>query len=321
MKTMLKSLVPVSFCSLMLFMAKPAAANSGQLSLEPPKSVRSDAGKSNLSFYTKEDVSAIQPGRQGRGFIKAYLKENDESLALIRQRSKRPFTIIDSVLGCYDLPAELKYLAVIESELKATAVSRVGARGPWQLMAVTARDLGLKVNGRSDERTNYYKSTKAAALYLRDLHREFGDWLLVLAAYNAGPVPVNRAIRLAHSRNFWALQRYLPAESRQHVKRFLATAWYFNLNELKDSPTPADLQCGQSGFPGAYACLGGSRGEYAPLGGFQGEFAGLGCRQDLPVERILVHPMETAVYQPESIFIEPLELNKNRITSYFAGKC
>jgi membrane-bound lytic murein transglycosylase D len=259
MKTMLKSLVPVSFCSL-IFMAGPAAANSGQLSLEPPKSVRSDAGKSNLSFYSKEDVSAIQPGRQGRGFINSYIKENDESLAMIRQRSKRPFTIIDSVLGCYDLPVELRYLAVIESELKTTAVSRVGARGPWQLMAVTARDLGLKVNGRSDERTNYYKSTKAAALYLRDLHREFGDWLLVLAAYNAGPVPVNRAIHLAHSRNFWALQRYLPAESRQHVKRFLATAWYFDLRELMDNPTPGGLQCGQSGFPGEYAGVGGTPG-------------------------------------------------------------
>jgi hypothetical protein len=202
-------------------------------------------------------VSFVRPGRQVRGFVDAYIKSNNESLAMIRQRSKRPFTIIDSVLGYYDLPVELRYLAVIESELKITAVSRVGARGPWQLMAVTARDLGLKVNGRSDERTNYYKSTKAAALYLRDLHREFGDWLLVLAAYNAGPVPVNRAIHLAHSRNFWALQRFLPAESRGHVKRFIATAWYFNLKELMDNPTPGDLQCGQSGFPAEYA---GTRG-------------------------------------------------------------
>jgi len=101
-------------------------------------------------------------------------------------------------------------------------------------MAETARELGLKVNGRRDERTNYYKSTRAAALYLRDLHNEFKDWLLVLAAYNAGPVPVYRAIHRSHSRNFWALERYLPAESRQHVKRFIATAWYF------DQPVPSD---------------------------------------------------------------------------------
>jgi Transglycosylase SLT domain len=120
--------------------------------------------------------------------------------------------------------------------LKSTAVSRVGARGPWQLMAETARDLGLKVNGRRDERTNYYKSTRAAALYLRDLHNEFKDWLLVLAAYNAGPAPVYRAIHRSHSRNFWALERYLPAESRQHVKRFIATAWYF------DQPVPNGVE-------------------------------------------------------------------------------
>ena len=100
-------------------------------------------------------------------------------------------------------------------------------------MAATARDLGLKVNSRRDERTNYYRSTRAAALYLRDLHNEFKDWLLVLAAYNAGPAPVYRAIHRSHSRNFWALERYLPAESRQHVKRFIATAWYF------DQPMPS----------------------------------------------------------------------------------
>jgi len=130
---------------------------------------------------------------------------------------------------------ELKYLAVIESELKPSALSRVGARGPWQLMPGTAHELGLKVSRRSDDRTNYYKSTVAAAKYLRDLHREFGDWLLVLAAYNGGPLPVCRAIHKAHSRSFWALQKYLPAESRGHVKKFIATAYYFEGAE-KASP-------------------------------------------------------------------------------------
>ncbi len=171
-------------------------------------------------------------------FVKHYIRNNDEDLLVVRKRSEGPFSIIDSVLDHYGLPIELKYLAVIESELKPTALSRVGAKGPWQLMPGTAHVLGLKVSHHSDERTNFYKSTVAAAKYLKDLHREFGDWLLVLAAYNGGPVPVYRAIRKAHSRDFWTLQRYLPAESRAHVKKFIATAYYFEGNRTKSSPQP-----------------------------------------------------------------------------------
>jgi membrane-bound lytic murein transglycosylase D len=174
-------------------------------------------------------------------FVKHYIRNNDEDLLVVRKRSGIPFIIIDSILDHYGLPLELKYLAVIESELKPTALSRVGAKGPWQLMPGTAHELGLKVNRRSDERTSFYKSTSAAAKYLKDLHREFGDWLLVLAAYNGGPVPVYRAIRKAHSRDFWTLQRYLPAESRNHVKKFIATAWYFEDNRAKTSPQPAPV--------------------------------------------------------------------------------
>jgi membrane-bound lytic murein transglycosylase D len=177
------------------------------------------------------------PDKKGMKFVPVYIKNNDECLLTVKRRSEGPFMIIDSVLNHYGLPLELKYLAVIESELKPSAVSRVGAKGPWQLMSSTAHDLGLKVNHRSDERTNYYMSTRAAAKYLRDLHREFGDWLLVLAAYNGGPVPVYRAIHKAHSRNFWVLEKYLPAESRWHVKKFIATAYYFE-NADKTTPVP-----------------------------------------------------------------------------------
>ena len=236
MKTMLTSQVPIFLCSLTLLMAEPALANPGQPSSDAAKTVQTTkATKANFNLSSKENFSFALPGRQVRKFVDAYIKSNDDCLSMIKLRSKRPFAIIDSILESYGVPAELRYLAVIESELKSSAVSRVGAKGPWQLMAGTARELGLKVNGRRDERTNYYKSTRAAALYLRDLHNEFKDWLLVLAAYNAGPVPVYRAIHRSHSRNFWALERYLPAESRQHVKRFIATAWYF------DQPVPNDM--------------------------------------------------------------------------------
>ncbi|HWK05133.1 MAG TPA: lytic transglycosylase domain-containing protein [Puia sp.] len=160
-------------------------------------------------------------------FVTNYIHDNRQELYTIRQRSRSPFAMIDSVFRRYKLPVQLKYLAVIESDLKATAVSRVGATGPWQLMPQTAQQLGLKVSQANDERKQYYKSTKAAALYLKDLYSEFGDWLLVLAAYNGGPGPVYRAIHKSGSRNFWNLQGYLPAESRVHVKKFIAAHYYF----------------------------------------------------------------------------------------------
>jgi peptidoglycan lytic transglycosylase D len=173
------------------------------------------------------DVPKIRLNSHVVKFVQDYNTENEDVLELIRGRADRYFPMMDSVFTVYHLPTELKYLAVIESELKATAVSHVGAVGPWQLMTSTARDLSLKVKGKYDERRNYYKSTVAAAKYLRDLYAQFGDWLLVIASYNSGPGKVLQAIKHSGSHNFWALQKYLPAETRGHVKRFIATHYYF----------------------------------------------------------------------------------------------
>jgi membrane-bound lytic murein transglycosylase D len=160
-------------------------------------------------------------------FIEDYVKENWDELQRVRHTGGPHFSLIEGILAQYDLPKELKYLAVIESNLKPTAVSRAGAVGPWQLMPQTARDLGLKVNKYTDERRNYVKSTRAAALYLKDLYNQLGDWLLVIAAYNTGTANVNRAIRKSGSRDFWDLQNYLPLESRAHVKKFIGTQYVF----------------------------------------------------------------------------------------------
>ena len=183
-----------------------------------------------LPVKESEVVSArpeIRLNKKGALFVKKYIRNSKECLVKIKKRSAVPFSIIDSVLKRFHLPIELKYLAVIESELKPTALSHVGARGPWQLMPETAQVLGLKTSHQNDERTSYYKSTIAAAKYLRDLYAEFNDWLLVLAAYNGGPKPVYNAIQKSGSKNFWVLQNYLPAESREHVKKFIATHYYF----------------------------------------------------------------------------------------------
>src|SRR5690242_14268170 len=180
-----------------------------------------------LPSRTLNDVPKIRLNAHAVKFVRDYSAGNSEDLEMIRKRGGRYFPMMDSVFTRYHLPTELKYLAAVESELKATAVSRVGAVGPWQLMASTARDLSLKVKGQYDERKNYYKSTVAAAKYLRDLYGQFGDWLLVIASYNSGPGKVLTAIKKSGSRNFWVLQNYLPAETRGHVKRFIATHYYF----------------------------------------------------------------------------------------------
>jgi hypothetical protein len=183
-----------------------------------------DGGTNKVDFEERNNPPL---NRHVKHFVKTYIQENRKNLHKIGQRSSSPFVIIDSVFKRYGLPIQLKYLAVVESELKAMAVSEVGAAGPWQLMPATARMLGLKVNSRHDERKDYYKSTRAAARHLKDLHEEFGDWLLVFAAYNSGTGTVNSAIKQAGSKNFWKLRRYLPEETRDYVNKFIATCFYF----------------------------------------------------------------------------------------------
>lgn len=152
-----------------------------------------------------------------------YLRVHTKSLNGMKTWGMPYFNLIDNIFAQYGLPKELKYLAVIESNLSTSATSWVGAGGPWQFMPYTAREYGLVVNGSFDERRDYYKSTHAAARYLLTLYKQMHDWLLVIAAYNGGPGRVYTAMKRSGSKNFWALQYYLPEESRNHVKKFIAT--------------------------------------------------------------------------------------------------
>ena len=156
-------------------------------------------------------------------FVQDYMEKHSENLNKMKEWGRPYFDIMNTILAQHGLPTELKYLSVIESALKSYAVSWAGAVGPWQFMPATARLLGLRVNRKVDERTDFQKSTHAAARYLTELFDIYGDWLLVIAAYNCGPAGVNSAIKKSGSRNFWQLQKYLPAESRNHVKKFIAT--------------------------------------------------------------------------------------------------
>jgi len=165
--------------------------------------------------------SQVNP--HAESYMQDYLNLHSNNLIKMKGWGQPYFNLIDNVLSQYGLPRELKYLAVIESNLSTKATSWVGAGGPWQFMPYTARDYGLVVNNVLDERRDYYKSTHAAARYLLTLYGQMKDWLLVIAAYNGGPGRVYSAIKKSGSRNFWSLQYYLPAESRNHVKKFIAT--------------------------------------------------------------------------------------------------
>ncbi len=165
--------------------------------------------------------SQVNPNAES--YMQDYLRSHSNSLVKMKGWGQPYFNLIDNILSQYGLPRELKYLAVIESNLSSGATSWVGAGGPWQFMPYTARDYGLVVNSAFDERRDYYKSTHAAARYLLTLYSQMHDWLLVIAAYNGGPGKVYSAIKKSGSRNFWSLQYYLPSESRNHVKKFIAT--------------------------------------------------------------------------------------------------
>lgn len=179
---------------------------------------------SDKSLATKQNIySGLHP--MSVSFVRAYEKRHEVRLEKITSKYVRQLALIDKIMIRHELPTDLKYLALIESEMFNGAVSRKGAVGPWQFMAPTGRLMGLTINRHRDERRDLTKSTNAAAKYLKILYKQFDDWLLVIAAYNGGASRVESAIKKSHSRDFWKLQYYLPAESRAHVKKFVAARY------------------------------------------------------------------------------------------------
>ncbi len=160
-------------------------------------------------------------------FVADYADNYDELFEKIKTTKSSYFTTIDKIFLKHNIPVELKYLGIVESQFKTTARSKAGAVGVWQFMPGTAKNYGLRVTSTYDERKNLLKSTIAAAKYLEYLYGFFEDWLLVVASYNSGPAPVLSAIKKSGSKSFWKLQNFLPKETRLHVKRFIATHYYF----------------------------------------------------------------------------------------------
>ena len=156
-------------------------------------------------------------------FIDRYMGRLRHSVSFMLGAANFYVPIFEEALEAYQVPLELKYLPVIESALNPKAVSRVGATGLWQFMLGTGKQYGLEVNSLVDERRDPVRASYAAARYLRDLYRIFGDWNLVIAAYNCGPGNINKAIhRSGGLKDYWQLYPYLPAETRGYVPAFIA---------------------------------------------------------------------------------------------------
>ncbi|MDR2679302.1 MAG: transglycosylase SLT domain-containing protein [Tannerella sp.] len=153
------------------------------------------------------------------------------------------FPMIEQKLDAHRLPLELKYLAVVESALNPTVQSRVGASGLWQFMLPTGKVYGLEINSLIDERLDPEKSTEAACRYFKEMYELYGDWYLVLAAYNCGPGNVNKAIRRSGGQtDFWKIFPYLPRETRSYVPLFIAVAYVMTYHcEHNICPVRADF--------------------------------------------------------------------------------
>jgi membrane-bound lytic murein transglycosylase D len=200
--------------------------------------------KSLLSPAIVNNAFNYPMNAEAKFFADDYIKKHTAYYNNMKVWAKPYFDLYDRILTSYGIPIQLKYLSVIESSLSSTAVSWAGAVGPWQIMDDAAREHGLKTNYRSDDRQDYIKSTNAACKILKELYSTYGDWLLVIAAYNAGAGEVNRAIAKAHSKNFWDIQYYLPLETRNHVKKFIATHYFFegdgSVATVSGNPSNAD---------------------------------------------------------------------------------
>ncbi len=167
-----------------------------------------------------------------RNYIELYTQRRRNQVELMMGMSEYYFPIFEEILDREGLPQELKYLPIIESALNPKALSRAGASGLWQFMYATGKQYKLEVNSFVDDRRDPIKASYAAAKFLKDLYKMYGNWPLVIAAYNCGPGNVNKAIRRSGGKkNYWDIYYRLPKETRGYVPAFIAALYSFNFHE------------------------------------------------------------------------------------------
>lgn len=188
--------------------------------------------KTRLELLNEKSVFNIEHNPALENTIKSYLKNRKKSYERLMALSEYYFPLFEEKLAKYNIPLELKYLAIVESALNPRAVSRMGAGGLWQFMLPTGRAFNLNVDSYVDERYDPIKATEAACQYLSSLYNMYGDWDLALAAYNAGPGNVNKAIRRSGGmKNYWNIRKNLPRETQGYVPAFFATMYVFEYHK------------------------------------------------------------------------------------------
>ena len=191
-----------------------------------------DLLKARLKEMDAKSPFNIEYNEGLENIIKSYLKNRKRSYERLMAISEYYFPMFEAALAKYDVPLEIKYLAVVESALNPHAKSRVGATGLWQFMFATGKQYKLDVTSYVDERSDPLKATEAACQYLSNMYKIFGDWDLVLASYNSGPGNVSKAIRRSGGQqNYWNIRKFLPKETAGYVPAFLATMYIYEYHK------------------------------------------------------------------------------------------
>ncbi|WP_439131187.1 transglycosylase SLT domain-containing protein [Polaribacter sp.] len=201
----------------------------------PIQAVTSDLLKVRLADLNESTPFNLAYNPALEKVINGYLKYRKKYYPALMAKAKYYFPMFEQYLDQYDIPLEMKYLAIVESALRPKARSGVGAAGLWQFMYGTGKQFGLKVSSYVDERHDPVKATIAACKYLSQLYSIFGDWDLALAAYNSGPGNVSKAIKRSGGfTNYWNIRPYLPRETAGYVPAFYATMYIFNYAKEHD---------------------------------------------------------------------------------------
>ncbi|SDH47573.1 membrane-bound lytic murein transglycosylase D [Flavobacterium omnivorum] len=188
--------------------------------------------KERLAAMDAKSPFNIEYNQGLENIIKSFLKYRKKSFERLMAVSEYYFPVFEEALAKQNVPLEIKYLAVVESALNPKAVSRMGATGLWQFMYQTGKQYGLKIDSYVDERSDPLKASEAAAQYMTNMYRIFGDWDLVLASYNSGPGNVSKAIRRSGGQqNYWNIRKNLPKETQGYVPAFLATMYIYEYHK------------------------------------------------------------------------------------------